>query len=211
MDISPLRCWTGIGGVGHKDNGYGHGVHVDLGLISVIPVTPCNPSLQVFDQKEDEWVDIECLIQDYCARNGLSGNEFGVILTGESVDPYINRHVESAQNRLKPCYYRIDNGEMERHSVVYKQRTAPLRSHARYQEDFFLAKLHAEIDADSVHSRLMKKGTDKRKDSANYKFYEYSSYQKSQMALVLGAMVVVAVYALKKRDIIQFDVKFSWK
>ena len=66
MDISPLRCWTGIGGVGHKDNGYGHGVHVDLGLISVIPVTPCNPSLQMFDQREDEWVDIECLIQDYC-------------------------------------------------------------------------------------------------------------------------------------------------
>lgn len=190
-----------------KHDQYGHGVHADSGLLTVIPMTPSNPSLQVFDQRENEWIDIERLIVEYCKANGRNMKEFGVMMNGESVDPYINRHIESSENRLKPCFYRIDNGKVERHSVVFKQRTAPLRSHARYQEDFFLAKLHSEIDVDSVHSRLMKKETDRGKEAANYRFYEYSSQQKSQVILVISALTLAAVYFLKRKGILQIHAK----
>eukprot|EP01084_Bolivina_argentea_P081608 147768_1 len=155
-----------------KDNKYGHDRHTDSGLVTFIPITDYNPSLQVFDQKENEWINIEQLVFEYCIKNDENECEYGVIMSGECVNPYINKHINSEENQLHACQYRINNGNKERFSVVYKQRTAPLRSHARYQEDFVLAKMHSEIDVDSVHSRLMKKGTDKSKDYINYKYYE---------------------------------------
>ena len=193
-----------------SDDGYkyGHNVHNDSGLITLIPMTFNNPSLQVFDQKEDEWINIEKLLIEYCNNNDKD-KQYGIVILGESVNPYINKHINNLNNTLKPCFYRIDNGKDDRFSVVYKQRTAPLRSHARYQEDFFLAKLHSEIDVDSVHARLMKGKQDKSKDYINYKYYEYTNYDKTKIGLFVGCAVVLGFYLLKRQRIIDVNIQFN--
>ena len=208
ISSSVLDCYHYFGD--SDSNKYGHDVHTDSGLLTLIPMTFNNPSLQIFDQKEEEWINIEQLLLEYCNKNDKS-KEYGVVLLGESVEPYINKHINNLENMLKPSFYRIDNGAEERFSVVYKQRTAPLRSHARYQEDFFLAKLHSEIDVDSVHARLMKGKDGKSKDYINYKYYEYTNYDKTKIGLVIGGVLVFGFYMLKRQGFIDVNVKFNFK
>merc|ERR1712157_718592 len=67
---------------------------------------------------------------------------------------------------LKPLFHGVADCKNERYSVVFKQRTAPLRTHCRYQEDYILASIQQKVDTESKNAYTLwnenKNGIDKK-------------------------------------------------
>mmetsp|Transcript_798 Transcript_798/g.1199 ORF Transcript_798/g.1199 Transcript_798/m.1199 type:complete len:395 (+) Transcript_798:36-1220(+) len=120
-----------------------HGSHTDSGLMTAVVATDF-PGLEVFDPILGHWVALEELLHNYVSskeegkskKDQFPHRNFVTVFWSESVN-YLNE--TKTFNSLKPCLHRVGRCEAQRCSVVFKQRTAPLRSACRYQEDYELA------------------------------------------------------------------------
>lgn len=110
-----------------------HASHTDSGLLTAV-ITTDVPGLEVLDQKLGEWVSVEKHIHEFCKETGNEHRNFATLFWGDSV-VYLDKE------GLDPCLHRVEKTETERFSVVFKQRTTPLDSPPRYQEDFVLAEI----------------------------------------------------------------------
>jgi hypothetical protein len=115
-------------------------MHTDSGLMTVVVCTD-EPGLEVLDPLLGHWVAIERLIHAHCADKGLSHRHFACVFYSDSLD-YLVKRLERP-DKPRPCFHRVQKtlGGAERCSIVFKQRTAPLATAARYQEDYYLATL----------------------------------------------------------------------
>jgi len=110
-----------------------HSSHTDSGLLTMVIITDV-PGLEVYDSVLERWVAIEQLVHESLAlADGEKPHrKFAVLFWGDSV-------VYLRAPKLRPCLHRVANCKDERFSIVYKQRTAPLRTACRYQEDYILS------------------------------------------------------------------------
>ena len=137
-----------------------HSAHTDSGLMTVVIITD-EPGLEILDQKMEKWVRIEQLMQEYLKESGecdsdvLCHRRYATFFWSDSVE-YLNNAPcvleGSAAIELKPLFHRVADCEHERYSVVFKQRTAPLRTHCRYQEDYVLASIQRKVDTQSKNA-----------------------------------------------------------
>jgi len=135
MDNFHYHGWqTEPGGVQekqHKRFVNNHSAHTDSGLLTVV-VCSDEPALEVFDLQEQVWIALEkCLHLRKQSKDDLSHRRYATVFWGDSVD-YL------ASPTLKACLHRVEKADGERFSVVYKQRTSPLGTAPRYQEDYEL-------------------------------------------------------------------------
>ncbi|ETO21536.1 hypothetical protein RFI_15669 [Reticulomyxa filosa] len=136
-----------------------HSAHTDSGLMTVVIVTD-EPGLEVYDAKLKCWVAIESLTHQYLAetklslQNPLYHRRFATVFWSDSVE-YLNNVASRSNVTLKPLLHRVSGCERERFSVVFKQRTAPLRTSCRYQEDYVLAKCQMLVDKHSKHAHTL--------------------------------------------------------
>jgi len=108
-----------------------HAAHTDSGLLTTVVVTD-KPGLEVFDQDLDGWIAIEKYVHAYAKAKGVSHRRYCSLFWGDSV-------VYLKDKTMKPCLHRVGKCEDERFSIVFKQRTSPLATAPRYQEDYELA------------------------------------------------------------------------
>ena len=137
-----------------------HASHTDSGLMTVVICTD-EPGLEIFDQKTNQWVQIEALMQQYlrdCGeyeKDSLCHRKYATFFWSDSVE-YLNNAPAVGSSRekkkLKALFHRVADCENERYSVVFKQRTAPLRTHCRYQEDYILASIQQKVDTESKNA-----------------------------------------------------------
>ena len=125
-----------------------HSAHTDSGLLTTVVVTD-QPALEVFDNKLQKWIKIESALQRHYIQENKDPNDiypwrsYACIFWSDSVE-YITRTIQDAnvvhkkENLMKSCLHRVAKAGGDRYSVVYKQRTTPLYTPARYQEDFEL-------------------------------------------------------------------------
>jgi hypothetical protein len=115
----------------HKRFVNNHSAHTDSGLLTVV-VCSDEPALEVFDLQDQVWIALEkCLHLHKANKNDLSHRKYATVFWGDSVD-YLS------SPSLKACLHRVEKADGERFSVVYKQRTSPLGTAPRYQEDYEL-------------------------------------------------------------------------
>jgi hypothetical protein len=135
--------------VRHVNN---HAAHTDSGLLTAVIVTD-TPALEVLDQSTGEWVALELHLHEYCRVNQLDHRSFATVFWSDSV-VYLREQADrrslavperGSAKDLVPCLHRVARAEGSRVSIVYKQRSSPLRTAPRYQEDYMLAKL--QLDA----------------------------------------------------------------
>jgi len=130
-----------IGGDRFHNN---HASHTDSGTLTLV-VCSDEPALEVFDQKEQCWIAIEQQVHEMANNNGgKSHREFATLFWGDSVTTLEDRCKKSIG---QPCFHRVAscNGK-SRVSVVFKQRSAPLKTFCRYQEDYLLSAVQIEAD-----------------------------------------------------------------
>eukprot|EP01084_Bolivina_argentea_P191911 329568_1 len=144
----------------HKKFYNNHACHTDSGLMTAVIITD-EPGLELFDQKIQKWIQIEELMQTYLKENGLyKENElchrkYATFFWSDSVEylnnaPFVNGGI--IKKKIKPLFHRVADCKNERYSVVFKQRTAPLRTHCRYQEDYILASIQQKVDTESKNA-----------------------------------------------------------
>jgi len=136
-----------------------HAAHTDSGLLTVV-VTTDNPGLELVDQKEGKWVAIERLLHAFAKQQAIAAGtpdlklghrRYAIIFWSDSIE-YILKggkdnlsSIYSKANALPlACLHRVQRCDSGRYSVVFKQRTTPLKTACRYQEDFPLAKRQLE-------------------------------------------------------------------
>lgn len=107
-----------------------HSSHTDSGLMTAV-VTTDVPGLEVLDQSCNEWIAIEQHMHEFAKAQGVDHRSFAVFFWGDSV---VHLGVEGAT----PSLHRVQRTDKERFSVVFKQRTSPLTTPPRYQEDYDL-------------------------------------------------------------------------
>jgi len=117
----------------HSDERFynNHSAHTDSGLMTAVVVTDI-PGLEVYDQSTNQWIALEQLLHEYLPTMGKKHRQFATIFWGDSV-----QYLENTP--LKPTLHRVGKNHKERFSVVFKQRTSPLKTACRYQEDYDLA------------------------------------------------------------------------
>jgi len=132
-----------IGGERFHNN---HAAHTDSGTLTLV-VCSDEPGLEVYDEKEKCWLAIEKIVHKFAKKNSRSNREFACVFWGDSVAT-LEKHVTISKNGKKlgnACLHRVAAcGGKERVSVVYKQRSAPLKTFPRYQEDYLLAAVQYE-------------------------------------------------------------------
>jgi len=123
-----------------------HGAHTDSGLMTAVVLSD-EAGLEVFDQKLQHWVAIE---KELHRAPNILPRSVAVLFWGDSVVylPPKCMHSDKRKGRsgVSPCLHRVGKGGhpgVPRTSVVFKQRTAPLRTACRYQEDYHLAACQA--------------------------------------------------------------------
>lgn len=126
-----------------------HAMHTDSGLATLVVCTD-SPGLEILDPELGHWVSIEQLIHEYARARNVSHRKFAIVFFGDSLD-YLVKDLRNSQHppthRIpKACYHRVarSDGAGPRFSVVFKQRTAPLATAARYQEDYPLSLVQLE-------------------------------------------------------------------
>jgi len=133
-----------------------HAAHTDSGLLTVV-ITTDTPGLEVVDQELGKWVAIERLIHKYVQNSNIekAWRRYAIVFWSDSI-AYLIRdatgkkqvQLESLSRVPESCLHRVQKCDGERYSVVFKQRTTPLTTPPRYQEDFPLAKKQLEaVDA----------------------------------------------------------------
>jgi len=133
-----------------------HAAHTDSGLLTVV-VTTDTPGLEVVDQQLGKWVAIERLIHKYVQNSNIekAWRRYAIVFWSDSIIYLIRDATGKKQAQLESlprvpesCLHRVQRCDGERFSVVFKQRTTPLTTPPRYQEDFPLAKKQLEaVDA----------------------------------------------------------------
>eukprot|EP00485_Elphidium_margaritaceum_P000809 CAMPEP_0202690272 /NCGR_PEP_ID=MMETSP1385-20130828/5300_1 /ASSEMBLY_ACC=CAM_ASM_000861 /TAXON_ID=933848 /ORGANISM="Elphidium margaritaceum" /LENGTH=403 /DNA_ID=CAMNT_0049345509 /DNA_START=35 /DNA_END=1243 /DNA_ORIENTATION=+ len=157
-----------------------HASHTDSGLMTVVIITD-EPGLEIFDQKRNEWIAIERLMQTYLKEDGAYEKDafchrgYATFFWSDSVE-YLNKAPFVAGKKanameIKPLFHRVANCQNERYSVVFKQRTAPLRTHCRYQEDYILASLQQKVDTESKNAFALWKEQKKAKTNGSLWLY----------------------------------------
>eukprot|EP01084_Bolivina_argentea_P176414 305296_1 len=148
----------------HKKFHNNHASHTDSGLMTAVIITD-EPGLEVYDQSTKQWIQLEALMQKYLKERGeydkdpLCHRRYATFFWSDSVE-YLNnasyvdarKEYENKDTKLKALFHRVANCPNERYSVVYKQRTAPLRTHCRYQEDYVLASIQQKVDTESKNA-----------------------------------------------------------
>lgn len=112
-----------------------HAMHTDSGLMTVV-VCADTPGLEVLDPKLRQWVPLERLLHRRAARDSVSHRRFAVVFYSDSVEYLVKERRNKGDAAMPgPCYHRVarSDGDGDRFSVVFKQRTAPLATAARYQ------------------------------------------------------------------------------
>jgi len=128
----------------HEDGSHGkfknnHLSHSDSGILTLVPCADV-PGLEVSDQSRgSDWIALEQLI--HRAHPNMGHRQFATIFWGDSVE-YLTK------TQAKACMHRVAKSEAARHSIVFKQRTYPIATAPRYQEDYDLASIQlSAIDA----------------------------------------------------------------
>lgn len=112
-----------------------HASHTDSGLITLVVCTD-SPGLEVLDQRCNQWVSVEECLHLYCQSKQQNHRNYAILFWSDSVC-----YVDDPKHQLKPCLHRVESDgchDQTRYSVVYKQRTSPLATAPRYQEDYIL-------------------------------------------------------------------------
>ena len=180
-----------------------HSSHTDSGLITVV-ITTDEPGLEIMDQKISKWIPIEQLIQKYLNDIGeydkdkLCHRRYATFFWSDSVEylnnaPYNDDNKGNQKYNLKPLFHRVADCKNERYSVVFKQRTAPLRTHCRYQEDYILASIQQKVDTKSKNAYTLWKDEKRGKieEKGDNKVWLYGS-------IGLIGLAAVCLYALSK-------------
>merc|ERR1712048_915712 len=118
--------------------------------------------LEVFDQRENQWVAIEQEVMRHLQVSGqsevdpLCHRKYATFFWSDSVE-YLNkapfqRDGPRILKELQPLFHRVADCKEERFSVVFKQRPAPLGTHCRYQEDYILASIQQKLDTESKNA-----------------------------------------------------------
>merc|ERR1712154_59997 len=85
----------------------------------------------------------------------LCHRKYATFFWSDSVEYLNNAPLNDGNQKeieLKPLFHRVADCKNERYSVVFKQRTAPLRTHCRYQEDYILASIQQKVDTESKNA-----------------------------------------------------------
>jgi len=159
-----------------------HSSHTDSGLMTAVIVTD-EPGLEVFDQRTSQWIAIEEEVIRHLKASGqlkehpLCHRQYATFFWSDSVQ-YLNEAPyqegeERISKTLKPLFHRVADCKQERYSVVFKQRTAPLRTHCRYQEDYVLASIQQKVDTQSknAHALWKQSNVEKAVGSRGYTGY----------------------------------------
>merc|ERR1711933_114112 len=93
---------------------------------------------------------------------------------------------DKEEKKLKALFHRVADCENERYSVVFKQRTAPLRTHCRYQEDYILASIQQKVDTKSKNAyALWNAEKNEKAKKENGSFWLYGSATFLTLSVVL--------------------------
>mmetsp|Transcript_60140 Transcript_60140/g.95497 ORF Transcript_60140/g.95497 Transcript_60140/m.95497 type:complete len:416 (-) Transcript_60140:59-1306(-) len=139
-----------------------HAAHTDSGLMTAVICTD-EPGLEVLDQQTNEWIAIEELMQKYLKESGEYDKDarchrrYATFFWSDSVEylnnaPFKESGAKGEKPQIRALFHRVANCQNERYSVVFKQRTAPLRTHCRYQEDYILASIQQKVDTKSKNA-----------------------------------------------------------
>lgn len=94
--------------------------------------------LEVFDSKLQVWFSIEKSIHEFAQQHSRSHRDFAILFWGDSVQYLNSPQLAASLHRVE----KLQHGISERFSVVFKQRTNPLHTAPRYQEDYVLIDYH---------------------------------------------------------------------
>merc|ERR1712129_675633 len=128
-------------------------------------------------------------------KDSLCHRKYATFLWSDSVEYLNNAPTVDKGNdmvKLKPLFHRVADCKNERYSVVFKQRTAPLRTHCRYQEDYILASIQQKVDADSKNAYTLWNEEENVEDkiSNHHHFWLYGG--------LFVSLSAVALYIYKK-------------
>lgn len=175
-----------------------HSSHTDSGLMTAVIVTD-EPGLEVFDQRRNEWIAIEEEVMRFLETSGavqqdpLCHRKYATFFWSDSVE-YLNKAPvervldENRNTVLKPLFHRVADCKGERYSVVFKQRTAPLRTHCRYQEDYILASIQLRADTQSKNAYTLWKESKSSLSSSAFSWHH--------VTVALASLFVVCILAL---------------
>ena len=192
----------------HKKFYNNHASHTDSGLITCV-ITTDEPGLEIKDQILSKWIPIEQLIQNYLKEKGeydmdkLCHRRYATFFWSDSCEYLNNAPIDKEPEfepkerntyKLKPLFHRVADCQHERFSVVFKQRTAPLRTHCRYQEDYILASIQQKVDTQSKNAYALWKDERRGKiedENGNNNLWLYGS-------IGLLGLASICLYTYKK-------------
>eukprot|EP01121_Diplochlamys_sp_Union-15-3_P007990 TRINITY_DN2083_c0_g1_i2.p1 TRINITY_DN2083_c0_g1~~TRINITY_DN2083_c0_g1_i2.p1 ORF type:complete len:285 (-),score=41.65 TRINITY_DN2083_c0_g1_i2:78-932(-) len=115
-----------------------HASHTDSGLMTVVVVTDI-PGLEVLDQQTEKWIALEQLVHEYVYKDKTTPfgahRKYATIFWADSC-MYLNEKLYTKGTEIKSTFHRVEKHDKERYSVVFKQRTTPMTTPPRYQEDY---------------------------------------------------------------------------
>merc|ERR1712087_45579 len=179
-----------------------HSSHTDSGLMTAVIVTD-EPGLEIFDQRDNRWISIEQEVMRYVKESGQSERDplchrkYATFFWSDSVEylnnaPFEKKGMEIKDTTLTPLFHRVADCKGERYSVVFKQRTAPLRTHCRYQEDYVLASIQQKVDTESKNAYTLWEQEDKGRG-----FWKYGVIAMMSVA----AVCVAAAPVLRSKNV----------
>lgn len=113
--------------------------HTDSGLLTVVVVTDV-PGLEIFDQQIKKWIALEDLLHQYLPTIKKHHRQYLIFVFVVDDSWWQNRYATIfwadsvtylKTTQLQSCMHRVGKSGKERYSVVFKQRTAPLRTACR--------------------------------------------------------------------------------
>jgi hypothetical protein len=115
-----------------------HAAHTDSGLLTVV-ITTDVPGLELVDQKEKKWLAIERLVHTFVREaNGtslegdLGHRRYAVVFWSDSLEYLVaGKRLPEGWNMPRACLHRVEKCDSGRYSVVFKQRTTPLKTACR--------------------------------------------------------------------------------
>jgi len=119
-----------------------HLSHSDSGILTLVPCADV-AGLEVCDQQLEQWLGIEQMIHAHMDNH----RNYGTIFWGDSFEYLCKKDAEA-------CMHRVGRSNVERFSIVFKQRTCPTTTAPRYQEDYELGFLQLKaLDAQHLKQK----------------------------------------------------------
>lgn len=186
-----------------------HGDHTDTGLLSLIlfnynsnsNVTVDNQlTVEIHNNETNSWINIEKEFYNYCIKNNISFNEYGLIMFGDQIE------YASALTIRGPFLYRINPCQSMK--TIFKLRASPLRGpFLRYQEDYVIANHNIDIDVNATNALLVKSDANQTKknvtDNGGYGLNDKLVYMAG--AVIVGAIAVGTVYWMRNKQQVNFN------